>query len=128
MKISGKTIYWTVICDKIRIMLECAIPFLCIALFISFCLWLGPVLHTKKPCGEFCFLNLNTTIPSFLVLTAAVGLAVCWVGLAFIPSTKDLAAIFVIPLIAENEKLSEIPSELADLAIQWIKEIKPKKE
>lgn len=49
----------------------------------------------------------------------------------FVPSTKEMAAIIVIPRLykslTENKKLTEIPDKVFDLANSWLEELKPKK-
>lgn len=45
-----------------------------------------------------------------------------------VPTTKEMCAIKVIPAIANNEDVQEIPSQLAELTKEWIEELKPKKD
>lgn len=50
---------------------------------------------------------------------------------AFIPSTKQMAAIVVIPRIANSEAVSELGDlgkDLVGLAKEWVEEIRPKKK
>lgn len=46
----------------------------------------------------------------------------------FLPSGKVLAAMYILPPIANSEAVQEIPSKLTDLAIEWLQELKPNKE
>lgn len=46
----------------------------------------------------------------------------------FIPSTKEMCAILIVPAIANNEKAQNLGNEIYDLAVEWLKEIKPGKE
>lgn len=46
----------------------------------------------------------------------------------FIPSTKQIAAIFIIPKIANSEKVEKIGNGLYDLAVEWMNELKPTKK
>ena len=48
-------------------------------------------------------------------------------GIVFIPTTKEMAAIKVIPVIANNEKAQEISGKLLDLTDEWIEEFRPNK-
>ena len=61
----------------------------------------------------------NTAIPCFLLSV---------IGLVFIPSTKEMAAILVIPQIANSEKVQEAGGKLYDLAVEWMDALKPKCE
>lgn len=45
--------------------------------------------------------------------------------LVFIPTTKEMAAIYVIPKIVNNEKLNNIGNEMLNLANEWMKELHP---
>lgn len=47
-------------------------------------------------------------------------------GNALIPSTKDMAAIIVIPKIVNNKQVAELPSKIVDLATDWLDHLKPK--
>ncbi|MBP5784489.1 MAG: hypothetical protein J6W16_02760 [Methanobrevibacter sp.] len=44
----------------------------------------------------------------------------------FIPTTKEMAAIYIIPKIMNNENLNNIGNEMLNLANEWIKELHPK--
>lgn len=52
-----------------------------------------------------------------------------WLGIwVVIPSTKEMAAILILPKVLNNEKVQELPNNLLTLANEWIEELKPKKE
>lgn len=46
----------------------------------------------------------------------------------FIPTTKQLAAIMVVPKIANNEQVQQIPEKILNLGLEWLNELKPEKE
>lgn len=46
----------------------------------------------------------------------------------FVPSTKQMAAIIVVPKIVNNEAVQSVGNELYTLALDWMKELRPKKE
>lgn len=46
----------------------------------------------------------------------------------FVPSTKQMAAIIVVPKIVNNEAVQAAGNELYTLALDWMKELRPKKE
>lgn len=48
-------------------------------------------------------------------------------GLTFIPTTKEMAAILVIPQIANSEKVQEAGGKLYDLAVEWMDALRPHK-
>ncbi len=49
-------------------------------------------------------------------------------SLTFIPSTKQMAAIMIVPKIVNNEKVQTIGNKVYDLAVEWMEELKPNKE
>ena len=66
---------------------------------------------------------LSSLIQKFLVVfVLSLSTAV------FTPSTKDMAAILVIPQIATSEKVQAVGGKLYDLAVEWMDELKPKHE
>lgn len=59
----------------------------------------------------------------FSVVAAAVML--------FLPTMREMAAIKVVPMIANSEsikKLGDVGDNMLDLANEWLQELKPKKE
>ena len=45
-----------------------------------------------------------------------------------IPSTKQMAAILLVPKIVNNANAIEMPKKLLGLANEWIEELRPKKD
>lgn len=45
----------------------------------------------------------------------------------FIPTSREMAAIIVIPKIVNNEKVQEAGNKLYDLAVEWLDALKPAK-
>lgn len=60
----------------------------------------------------------------FVLLASSVGL--------FVPTSKEMAAILIIPKItnavASNEKLTSLPDKVLDLANAWIADLGPEKK
>lgn len=46
----------------------------------------------------------------------------------FVPSTKEMAAIVVVPRIANSESVQEIGGKIVDLATAWLEGLAPKKK
>ena len=44
---------------------------------------------------------------------------------ALIPTTKEMAAIIVIPSVLNNEKVQTVGNKLYDLAAEWMDELRP---
>lgn len=47
--------------------------------------------------------------------------------LVMIPTTKQMAAILIVPRIANSEKVQQAGNKLYDLAVEWMDELKPNK-
>lgn len=45
-----------------------------------------------------------------------------------IPTTKEMAAILIVPKVANSEKVQEIGGRLYDLAVEWMEELRPAKK
>ena len=83
-----------------------------IAMFIGGCIWSED--NNKRP---FCCIFPTFLIPLILL-----------VGSMFIPNTKEMCAIKVIPKIVNNEQAQELPEKIVNLANEWIEELRPDKE
>ena len=65
------------------------------------------------------------------VLVRTVWLRICLpvvlIGAAvvmFVPTAKEMAAIIVVPRIANNEKVQDVGNEIYGLAVQWLKDLR----
>lgn len=65
----------------------------------------------------------NRTL-GFLLVCMAVGPTLSAVN-ALMPTSKEMAAIVVVPKIANSQPLSDITASIVDLANAWLKELKP---
>lgn len=48
-----------------------------------------------------------------------------YILLVMIPTSKEMAAILIIPKIANSEKVQQAGNKLYDLAVEWMDELKP---
>lgn len=69
----------------------------------------------------------TTTAPKMCAWGVAVAILVATVA-TFIPSTKQMAAILIVPKIANSEKVQTIGNKVYDLAVEWMEELKPNKK
>lgn len=69
------------------------------------------------------YLIKHRRVATRLVCSAVVALIVG----AFIPTTREMAAIIVIPKIVNNEKVQEAGNKLYDLTVEWLDALKPAK-
>ncbi len=65
--------------------------------------------------------------PKWTTYIAGIGLLI---GLLWgvTPSTKQMAAIYVIPPIVNNEQVQEIPQKILDLGMSWMEELGPEED
>ncbi len=113
MNITTMQMYWLVMLDNIISGLV-AIVIICAAFFI-----LGvPIL------GVLGKEELFPSIARKLLVVMAASILV----LTFTPSTKQMAAIMIVPKIANSEKVQTIGNKVYDLAVEWMEELKPNKK
>lgn len=66
---------------------------------------------------------LNKTAPMCLIASLVCGLVAM-----FTPTTKEMAAIMIVPRIANSEKVQVCGNKLYDLAVEWMDELRPHKD
>lgn len=59
---------------------------------------------------------------------AAVTLAVSGLVLVLTPTKQEMAAIIVVPRIANSETVAEIGDGVKTLAVEWLEELRPNKK
>lgn len=78
------------------------------------------VIHTR-----FRRISWRCVVFSCVTLTMAM---VCTALEALIPTTREMAAIVIVPAIVNNEKVQTVGNKFYDLAAEWLDELRPKKE
>ena len=121
MNITPSTVYWVAQCDCIR---DTCIPII----FIGglFAIMIGGLTVSLACEGVLSritrwMLGLITSVLVLIVLAAIL-------GRTFIPTTRTMAAMYIIPAVANNEKVQDCGNRLYDLAIEWMDELKPAKK
>lgn len=120
MNITPSTIYWIAQCDCIR---DTCIPIIIFGGVLS-TMSIGPtvaVFYDKANTSGSRW--ISATASFVLVLVTIVGM----LGRIFIPTTKTVAAMYIIPAVANNEKVQDCGNRLYDLAIEWMEELRPAK-
>ena len=125
MTISAWTIYWITRLDEISILLT--ISFVLIAIVtVFFCFsWVANrddyerQYHNGVEKQKTAVGLLKWLVPVLI----AVGLTN-----AFIPNTKQAAAMIVLPAIVNSEAVQQLPGELTTLAREWLQELRPAKK
>lgn len=58
------------------------------------------------------------------VLPIIIGMLMIF-SIAFVPTTRQMCIIKILPLIANNEQVQELPNKIVELANDWLDELKP---
>lgn len=118
--ITPSTIYWLTRCDAIKA-LTTGLAFVsaALAVFVFVASKLSEEMPeeetTKNPFGRGFY---KTALAIFI--TALL-------GSTFLPSTKEMAAIIVIPRIANAKNVQQLGEGIVTLAQGWLRELSPKK-
>lgn len=118
--ITPSTIYWIGQCDCLR---ECCMPIAVIGFLLGmFSIGFTAAAFNNRDIPRFgCWIGVATS--SILLLLFIIGI----LGSLFIPSTKTAAAMYIIPSIANNEKIQDAGDRLYTLAVEWMEEQRPAK-
>ena len=126
--ITPTQMYWLVKLDDMRHVLSCVmwLPIVLavvigVMAFATFMMTIDGDRETRKEAVSD-IARLAILCVSMLLIVVALQVAV-----AFVPSTKQMAAIIVVPKIANSEKVQTVGNQLYDLAVEWMNELKPKK-
>lgn len=111
MDVTSMDIYWLTRCDNIISFFIALAAISFVVTILAFICHVEPYRESKVPLRVFVFSALICLVSTICgVLT---------------PSTKELAAIVVIPKIANSETVQGIGREVVYLARAWLNELKP---
>ena len=113
MNITPEMMYWLTRCDSICI----AGFFLAVASGIVFAISLCAILDEVRGL-------LVRVVCLFSFGTFFACIATC----VFVPSTKEMAAIYVVPKIANSQTVKELGDGVVTLAREWLEELRPAKK
>lgn len=118
MELSVLDMYWLVKLDDIRgFLFGSGVLFAGVSLFgiiMLLACWADSALRIKY---KYAFISV---ISLFCISLS------CILVEALIPSTKQMAAIVVLPKIVNNAQVQALPNKLLDLSTAWLEELKPK--
>lgn len=115
--ITESTIYWMTRLDEIK---GFCIGMLLFSIFTFFVLSCIKLMLSVEPYGDKLVVSKTHIIVSFLFFLLFSA------GVIFTPTTREYAAMKVIPMIANNQDVKELGSDVIDLAKDWLKQLKPK--
>lgn len=114
MGITTMQTYWLVTLDSIII----GSAVMCVLIAVVF---LGLICVAAE--HYKCPIIVKILMPILVVLFFAL-FSVC----VFLPTTKQMAAIMIVPKIVNSEKVQTVGNKIYDLAVEWMKELEPNKK
>lgn len=121
--ITPSTIYWITRFDDIRaglmVLAIAAVTLAALALILFFATMENVHRDNEMKCMKlaFCF------AAAFALLAGVIGEV-----RIFVPTTRDAAAMAVIPALANSEKVQTVGNAVYDLAVEWLEELRPAKK
>lgn len=129
--ITTSQMYWITRLDGIVTLLALLATFLCVASAIMFaygrCEYFAVKQwswDTDKSIAARHEFGRKLCKASLMMFPAGILL---YILLVMIPTTKQMAAILIIPRIANSEKIQQAGNKLYDLAVEWMDELKHNK-
>ena len=116
MDVTPWTIYWITRLDSVNVVLGLFVGLALILTVLS----VGFLLSSIDADDENGIRWAKRGIFGFSALLLGLGAVT-----VLTPSTKQMAAILVIPAIVNNEGVQEVGGELVDLAREWMRELRP---
>lgn len=112
-------LYWILKLDALR----CACSVSLFLLFIILLVFMGSYGATNSDEKSFTprFYKKLRKLMLFVIPMLSIAIS----GLLFIPSTKQMALILVVPKIVNNTEVQALPNKIVELANDWIDELKP---
>ena len=127
--ITETTLYWFTRLSHIHEVIDSLFaPFMALTI-VSFLALIVLSIVEKMSCDndEKMILSKFCKAAKKTCCTATCIVAVTMICNIFVPTTKEMAAIIVIPKIANNESIKDLGDEIVNLAKEWMKEIHPSK-
>lgn len=131
--ITGCQLYWLTRCDEIKTLLEPGFGWglfwfvSTVALLIS-TIVVAATEGSPEDSEDYAIFRISTAAkrvskPVCIVLSASIILGATISAL--IPTTKEMAAIVVIPAVANSESVQGLGEGIVNLAKDWMKELSP---
>ena len=113
MNITPEMMYWMTRCDDVR----CLGLLLAIASPIALCLFEAMAFYVGyKPTVKW-IAGIVLSVLSLIGIVFAT----------FVPTTREMAAIYVVPKIANSQTVKDLGEGVVTLAREWVEELRPAK-
>ena len=114
--INATTVYWIVMLDSIHLVL------FGLAILAGVCIW-RVLRYYDERYGEACKIGKERpAFPRIKICLLIVCLICVLIASAFLPTTKQMALIYVVPQIANSEMVQQDIPELYDLGVSALKQ------
>lgn len=126
MEITESMVYWITRLNGLKLCLE-LIGILLIAnsiIWLIIAIYSHADAHGLRDEEKLTKLYKKHIIISTCLLVISI---IMLISTVFIPDTKEMCAIKVLPLIAQNDNVKQLPDKVVNLANEWIDELSPKK-
>lgn len=127
MVLTSGDIYWITRLDSMNDTLGGFIVLLSVVIAVLFFIWMFSSI-AGSDCGEDDDNNIRARKCIKPMIWLNIALVLVIVAKVFVPTTKEAAAMVVLPKIVNNEKVQQIPDKVLDLGLSWLEELKPKKD
>jgi hypothetical protein len=114
---TGTEMYWLLMLDNISTMFV----ILCFVSGFAIVVVSALVLCATEDMG---WEDVKPFAKPFYVIAVPLFIITC-IAATMLPTTKQMAAIIVVPKIINNETVQELPAKLLELGVDWIEELKP---
>ncbi len=108
-------LYWILQLDEIKFLLQGPINILWILGLAGLCLLVAALFEARRLIAAISVSIITGLLFMFLITI--------WIMSVFIPSSKNMAVIHILPKIVNNEELKVEAIELYDLAKQGLKDL-----
>ena len=125
MTLSAWDIYWVTRLDEISILMTLVFAWTAAATGFFAVSWVSNRGDYERRCCNG--LEKQKTAERLLKWLVPILIAVGLTN-AFIPNTKQAAAMIVLPAIVNSEAVQQLPAELTMLAREWLQELRPTKK
>ena len=116
--ITPSTIYWLTRCDAIK---DLIVFLVLVSLLFNFIGLVGFV-ASEMSGGEIANPFGRRFYKTVIAMLSATLLAI-----TFLPTTKEMAAIIVVPRIANSESIQQLGDGIVNLTQDWMRNLAPKK-
>lgn len=122
--ITTSQMYWLTRMDIVNEVCSCIL--LILILLVPFFAFVGYMIADSFSSDSRC--AYVSWLKKYVILLWLFALMISTSVIIFMPTTKEMAAILIVPKIANSEKVQTVGNKLYDLAVEWMDNLKPNNE